>query len=97
MQDRGGQLAAFAEPTPLDALTAVYDRRVARMVDRGLARCLYTDKAEWRHTALGGVVVCLHFFVQLAGAFPQFWRVNRGPIASPLLKTAPVPDPTARR
>jgi hypothetical protein len=79
-------VARFAEAGPLESLMNVYDRRLWRMVERGRARLVDDDRLVWRHTAWGGLLVCANFFPQLLGSIPQFWRVNRRPVASPLLK-----------
>ena len=63
---------------------AQYDRRLRRMIDRRVARFVDDGGSWWSYTPKGGLKVCLDFFVQVAGAIPQAWRVRRGPVASPL-------------
>jgi hypothetical protein len=89
MQKHGAAVATFAEPTALDALMRVYDRRVERLVGRGLANHVYADRAQWRYTALGGLAVCGNFFAQFAGAIRQAGRAGGQPIASTQLRPAP--------
>ena len=80
------QLEQWREPDPMSALLALYDRRVNTMLRRGVANFVDPGGMWWRYTVKGALKVCLGFFTQLAGALPQFRRVNQKPIASPRLK-----------
>jgi hypothetical protein len=64
----------FREPNAFDAVTEIWDRRCQLMVEKGLARYIDAEKQCWRHSFLGAIGICRCFFVQLAVAFPQYWR-----------------------
>jgi hypothetical protein len=76
------QTDTFTEATPLEALSAIYRRRVDRMAARGIARYTNPDGLCWRYTVRGAVLNCLGFFTQLFQTFSQAHRVQRKPIGS---------------
>lgn len=76
----------FTERTAADAIHAIYDGRVERMIASGRARYLDGSRHAWHYTPLGGLLVCVAFVKQLLHAFTQFWRVNRKAIADPNLQ-----------
>ena len=80
-----GETAVFSEASPADALAAISDRRLERLIARHLARYADEGQTVWHYTGWGGFLGCLDFFRQFFGALPQFWRVHRGPVADPKL------------
>jgi hypothetical protein len=72
-----GRVRPFTEPSALEALLALYARRVDQMVRADRARYVDMERSRWKHTWKGGVVVCANFFVQLGGAITQFWRYRQ--------------------
>jgi hypothetical protein len=70
------EVRSFAEPTPAEALLALYRRRTDHLISRGRAHWIDPDELYWRYNVFGALRVCGNFFVQLAAALPQSWRVH---------------------
>jgi len=79
-----GNVRAFEEVDPFEAVLSIQRFRLGKLLEGRLARWRDSDEMWWSYTVKGSFLIFPQFFRQLIGGLGQFWRVNRKPIGSHL-------------